>query len=373
MMFRTRHIVVLLFAALPIFTDAIPAQQHFNVTFRLDFSSVDALIQLTEGKIANVDRVAELRGNQIAAATSALLAREPYSRQKFSAALDRFRNGAGLAEDIFGLSDAVKFLPQLKELSKESKRRNLDRKVLATISQFFPPNARISASIPVYFVALGNENAAAFVRSIVWRDNIPVFVAEGDGEPTIVVNLTRSVEHLPGVNIQIVDMMSTLAHEAFHAVFGVYQQSNPVWKSLQQRPEPYWVLAEVAQNEGIAYLISLQQRSGGNMNPQQIASAQKSVAELNEALRELTDPGVSPARARELILNSNLSGSYEKNYGATAGLYMAHMIELKLGRTALTETLDFGIADFFEKYQRVAESNGGVPPFDEGVLKMLLR
>lgn len=347
------------------------AQDRFNVTLRLDFSSVDALIELSEGRIANIDRVAELRGNQIAAATSALLARERYSTKSFARELDRFRNGSSLANDIYGLSSASVYLQQIKALTQESKRRNLDRRVLSTIAPFFPPNARIDAVIPVYFVALGNENAAAFVRSVAWRDNVPYFVRDGEGELTIVVNLTRSVQYLRDVQIQFVDMLSTLAHESFHAVFGIYQQTSPAWRMLNARPEPAWTLAELAQNEGIAYLISLQQRSGGQLSPERLVTARQSVTALSDALKELISPTLTQQRAQELIMNSNLSGSFEKNYGATAGLMMAYMIDAKLGRKALTESLEYGTGDFFAKYQQLAEENGDLPKFDADVITFL--
>ena len=367
----TKNILThLLFTAL-FCTHFLFSQETFNVTLRLDFSSVDALIELSEGRIANVNRVAELKGNQIAAATSALLAREPYSTQTFARELERFRNGASLSNDMFGLSSSSAYLRQIKLLSQDAKRRNLDRKVLATIAPFFPQNARIDVSIPVYFVALGNENAAAFVRSVAWRNNVPYFVGEGEGELTIVVNLTRSVQYIRDVQIQFVDMMSTLAHETFHAVFGMYQQSSPAWRALAYKQEPYWTLAELCQNEGFAYLISLQQRNGGQLPADRIASARQSIADLNSALKELSAPDISPVRARELIMNSNLSGSYEKNYGATAGLMMAYSIDAKLGRRSLTDCLENGVADFFAKYQELAEQNGELPKFDQGVIEML--
>lgn len=353
------------------------AQTNFNVSLRLDFSSVDALVELSEGKIANAQRVADLKGNQIAAATSALLARrgglarQPYSSQHFARELERFRSGSTAANDMFGLSSTSAFLPQIKALLQEAKKRQLDRKVVATIAPFFPQNARINASIPVYFVALGNENAAAFVRSIAWKDNTPSFVGEGEGELTIVVNLTRSVQYIQEIQLQFVDMMSTLAHETFHAVFGIYQNSSPAWKATQFKPEPYWTLAELVQNEGFAYLISLQQRTGSHLSAVQLSAAKQAITSLNSALKELSSPSISPTRARELIMNSNLSGSYEKNYGATAGLLMAYSIDAKLGRQSLTESLENGIGDFFTKYQQLAEQYGELTKFDSEVIEML--
>ncbi|MDP1677426.1 MAG: DUF5700 domain-containing putative Zn-dependent protease [Bacteroidota bacterium] len=346
-------------------------QESFNVSLRLDFSSIDALIELSEGKIANVNHAAELKGNQIAAATSALLARQSYSTEHFAQELDRFRNGSTSSSDIYGFRSTLEFLPQIKALATEVKRRQLDRKVVATIAPFFPEKARVNASIPVYFVALGNENAAAFVRSIAWRDNVPYFVGDGEGELTIVVNLTRSVQYIHDIQIQFVDMMSTLAHETFHAVFGVYQQSSPVWKTIEYQQEPYWTLAELVQNEGFAYLISLQQRNGSSLSAGQLSSSKQAIASLNSALKELSSPSITQSRARELIMNSNLSGSYEKNYGASAGLLMAYAIDAKLGRKALTECLEFGVADFFLKYQQLTEQYGELTKFDEEVIERL--
>jgi hypothetical protein len=345
-------------------------QENFNVSLRLDFSSIDAMIALSEGKIANVNRVAELKGNQIAAATSALLARQSYLPEHFAQELDRFRNGSTSSSDVYGLRSTLEFLPQIKALVVEVKHRQLDRKVVATIAPFFPEKARINISIPVYIVALGNENAAAFVRSIVWRDNVPYFVADGEGELTIVVNLTRSVQYIHDIQIQFVDMMSTLAHETFHVVFGVYQQSSTVWKTIENHREPYWTLAELSQNEGFAYLISLQQRSGSTLSAGQLTSSNLAMASLNSALKELSSPSITQSRARELIMNSNLSGSYEKNYGASAGLLMAYAIDAKLGRKSLTECLENGVADFFLKYQQLAEHYGELTKFDKEVIAL---
>ncbi|NUN70371.1 MAG: hypothetical protein HUU02_11735 [Bacteroidetes bacterium] len=359
------RLLFLLFIAVP-----LRGQEHFNVTFRLDFASVDALLEFSEGRIANVDRVASLRGNQIAAATSALLAREPYSRERFAQELERFRNGATAARDMFGLSSAIRFRNEIRTLSQESKKRALERRVMATIAPFFPEKARLNAVIPVYFVAMGNENAAAFVRSIVWRDDVPYFVGEGEGELTVVMNLTRSVEYIRDVQVQFIDMMSTLAHESFHAVFGLYQQQQPVWQQISSRPEPHWILAELVQNEGIAYLISLQQRSGAQLSAGQLSSSKQSVADLNAALNELASPQLTRERARDLIMNSNLSGSYEKNYGASAGVLMAYAIDAKLGRKALTETLELGPADFFSKYQQLAKQFGELPQFEAAVIAL---
>jgi hypothetical protein len=347
---------------------AFSQSPDFNVTLRLDFSSVEALMELSEGRMSNVRRVSDLRGNRIAAATSALLARRAFSAEHFAVDLERFRNGSTPSDDMYGLRTTIAYLPQIKALLQEIKKRQLDRRVVATIASFFPPSANVNVTIPVYFVALGNENAAAFVRRIAWDGNTPRFVGDNEGELTIVVNLTRSVQYIQEVQIQFVDMMSTLAHETFHAAFGVYQSSSPLWQQIHTRYEPVWTLAELVQNEGIAYLISAQQRTGAQLSSEQLASAKRAIEELNRSLKELQSPSLTPSRARELIMNSNLSGSYEKNYGATAGLLMAYAIDAKLGRQALTETIKNGIPDFFTKYQGLTKQFGELPAFDEDVI-----
>lgn len=338
---------------------------------RLDFQSIDALMELGEGKIANTQSVAELRGNQIAAATSALLGRTPYRQQDFVRSLEQFRSGASSASDIFGLNPALIQLKRIKALLEEVKKRQLDRKVVATIESFFPSNARINTVIPVYFVALGNENAAAYVRRIIWHGNTPQFVGDTEGELTIVVNLSRSVQYIQQIQLQFVDMMSTLAHETFHAVFGVYQDSSPVWNDIYSHPQPYWSLAELVQNEGIAYLISLQQQSGASLSEQQLSGAQRAMGTLNSVMQELLSPHITVQRARELIMNSNLSGSYEKNYGATAGLLMAYAIDAKLGRKALTETIANGVGNFFQRYQELTKQYGELPKINDAIIEKL--
>jgi hypothetical protein len=127
------------------------------------------------------------------------------------------------------------------------------------------------------------------------------------------------------------------------------------------------------QNEGIAYLISAQQRTGAHLSPAQLSAAKRAIQELNASLKELRSPALTQSRARELIMNSNLSGSYEKNYGATAGLLMAYAIDAKLGRAALTETIANGPADFFVKYQELTRQFGELPAFDDAAVDGLKR
>ncbi len=80
---------------------------------------------------------------------------------------------------------------------------------------------------------------------------------------------------------------------------------------------------------------------------------------------------INIARARELIMNSNLSGSFTKNYGATAGWRIAYEIDRKIGRAALNETLSKGTKDFFAKYAELCKLNPTLPKIDPSNISML--
>ena len=240
--------------------------------------------------------------------------------------------------------------------------------MLATIRQFFPENARVSITIPVYFVALGHENASAYVRRVIWNGDAPVFVGDEEGTPVIVVNLTRSAQRGGDLQSRFIEVLSTLGHETFHAVFSAYQSQSIVWQNLHAEKSAAGIVAELVQNEGVAYYLSMQEIFGGSFPSQFILRLHTSIPALNTALDELSDPHTTSQRARELILNANLSGSMEKNYGVAAGLLMAYHIDIKLGRKILAESLAAGPADFFRKYDEVVRRYAGAPPLSPRVL-----
>ena len=76
---------------------------------------------------------------------------------------------------------------------------------------------------------------------------------------------------------------------------------------------------------------------------------------------------------RELVMNANLSGSFERNYGAAAGLLMAFAIDTKLGRNALTETIAKGVGDFFDKYDALTKQYDELPKLSEEIKGGLMK
>lgn len=348
------------------------ANRQFDVTLRVDYSAASQMLDLFDRQMSDANRVADNRGNKIAAATSLMLARTVRPANDFATQLELIQDDVNTKDDIYGLKDTKAHTSQLRKLLEELRKRQLDRRVIATVQSYFPQDARISCTIPVYVVAMGNERAAAFVRWVVWKDDNPVFVQENQGEQVVVLNLTRMISTSNEVNAEFIELLGTLAHECFHAIFGVYQQNSEPWRSFHQRTEPIWNLAELVQNEGIAYCLSIQIQIGGQTpGPRWFDATERAMKAFNTSAKELMALTAQDRRARELILNANMSGSFEGNYGATAGLRIAYEIDTRLGRPALTETIVGGPKAFFGKYDTLCRQNSALPQLDEAVLKVL--
>jgi len=325
-------------------------ETNFDVSFNVDYSAAEQLVDYFDWRGSNPEAVAALPGNRLAAATSVLLARTSRPAGDFLQALKNFRNGSQYDNDIYGLLPVKKHIGELRKLLAEAKKHRLDTRVVGTLSAYFPVDTKISASFHVYLVAMGNERTEAFVRRVVWNGGEPVFAGENNGEPVIIVNLLRVLETEPAVQVQYIELLATLAHECFHATYSVLKQSLP--DSTKPRTPPEYLL-DIVQNEGIAYYLSMEvHRVGRPLSQTWFAETSQSMDNLNKALNELSSAGIAPARTQELLMNANLSGSFTGNYGATAGMRMAYEIDTKLGRQALTETLLHGFASFVQTYQK---------------------
>ncbi|HEY6951150.1 MAG TPA: DUF5700 domain-containing putative Zn-dependent protease, partial [Bacteroidota bacterium] len=256
----TIFITATLFLALPSIGQPTAG---LDITLRFDYSSAEQMLDFFDRQSYNTDRVAATPGNKIAAATSLLLARTNRGPEDFSRQLELVRDDFNTTDDIYGLKETQAHVSQLRKLLAEIRKRQLDRRVVATVQSYFPPDSKLAGIIPVYVVAMGNEKAAAFVRSVVWKNNQPVFVSQNEGNQVIVLNLTRMLAFGGDVNSQFIELLGTLAHECFHAFFWLYQKNSGVWQSFHARKEPVWTLAELVENEGIAYYLSLQLQIGG--------------------------------------------------------------------------------------------------------------
>jgi hypothetical protein len=243
--------------------------------------------------------------------------------------------------------------------------------VVATVAQLFPADARLRGIIPVYFVAFGYQNVDAFVRRVVWREGHPVFVGEGAGELTIVVNLSRAVGYGRTTDERLVGMLSVVAHEVFHAAFGMYKDASSDWRAyLASHSSPADNFLGLSQNEGIAYYLSLVQATHGRLPADGKARVDRAFSLFNSVVNELLSPRTSPGRAGDLIRLSNSSG-YWDNYGAITGMIVARQIDQALGREALTRTIATGPADFFLTYAGLAQRDNSLPQLSPDLISRL--
>ncbi|MEK9137296.1 MAG: DUF5700 domain-containing putative Zn-dependent protease, partial [Bacteroidota bacterium] len=319
------------------------SQSGFNVQLRLNYESADETISLYEGRSGNPQYIAGLRGSQIAMATTGLLAQKLLSTADLTSSLEgaKFNNIVG--EDVFRMRDARSRVAAIKALVDQCKRRNFGQKVVSTVEQLFPDDARISTTFPVYFVAFGHPNIDAYVRRVVWNGDSPTFVGEGQGELTVVVNLAKAANYAGPVEQQFIELLTVVAHEVFHVAFGIYQDTSPTWRRYFAQHRGYVDdLLELTQNEGIAYYLNLVQHHHGKLPQAWVEQLPYSFSQFNSSVHELLSPRISAQRADELIRASNLSGSHKESYGAFTGMIVARQIDQTFGRDALRQTIALG-------------------------------
>lgn len=349
----------------------VHAQPWFDVRLEVDMVSAERTIELFEGRSGSPRDVAALRGSRIALATTSLLSGQPLSLADLEQALEDAKYGHAARESVFRMDEGREYAPVLGELLTGIRRRNFARRVAGTVEALFPPDTRLSTTIPVYVVAFGHQNIEAFVRRVEWRGDVPVFVGEGEGELTIVVNIAKAVNYGRTVEERFIGVLSLVAHEVFHAAFGVYQDNSPVWKEYRETHRTYLdQLLELTQNEGIAHYLSFEQRTGGAVPRDWDARVQTSVRDFNANADALLSPRLSPSRAGEIIRASNTSGYWE-SYGAITGLFIAREINNALGRPALAGTIARGPADFFAKYDRLCRANSNLPRLSARIMDRL--
>lgn len=343
----------------------------FDVRLDVDLVSAERTIELFEGRSGSPRDIAALRGSRIALATTGLLSGQPLSVADLEQALEDAKYGHNADGNVFRMDEGRQHARMLGELLTEIRRRNFARRVAGTVEGLFPADTRLSTTIPVYVVAFGHQNIEAFVRRVVWKGDVPVFVGEGEGELTIVVNIAKAVNYGRTVEERFIGVLSLVAHEVFHAAFGVYQDNSPVWREYRETHRTYLdQLLELTQNEGIAHYLSFEQRTGGAVPRDWDANMRTSFNDFNANAEALLSPRLSPSRAGEIIRASNTS-EYWESYGAITGLFIAREIDRVLGRPALAETITLGPADFFAKYHRLCRSNNNLPKLSPRIVGRL--
>jgi len=342
---------------------------NFNITLLVDYKAVEQTLSLTEGGAPPTSDVAKLRGNKIAASTAGLIAGDRLLPLLLQDYLDSLRYNLIIRNDIFNLEAVRRSSAEIGELLHELKMKNFAGRVTATVEQIFPQDAEISVTIPVYIVAIGHENADAFVRRIEWHGENYRFVGENEGELTIVINLTQAVRYGSNLEDRFLSLLGVVAHEVFHAAFSAYKEQSGIWQEFYRRNNtPLDQLLDLVQNEGIAYYLSLDQQGRGRLPYDWNNRIRNSFSAFNTNVRNLVTDNLTPARAAEIIRRANLSGYWE-SYGSITGMAMAREIDLQLGRASLIETIMEGPYDFFKKYDNLVRGNSNLPPLEPAILK----
>jgi Putative zinc dependent peptidase (DUF5700) len=342
---------------------------NFNVTLLTDYRAAEQTIALTEGQSVSTASVAELRGNKIAASTVGLIAGNRSLPLLLRDYLDSLRYNLIIQNDIFNLEQIKSSSTEIKELLNELKLKNFARRVIATVEQMFPADADVSVSIPVYIVAIGHENADAFVRRIEWQGENYRFVGENEGELTIVINLTQAVKYGNQLEDRFLSLLGVVAHEVFHASFSAYKERSKIWQEFYStHTQPLDILLDLVQNEGIAYYLSLDQQGKGYLPRDWNEHIRSAFSTLNKNARELVSRQLTTSRASEILRSANLSGYWE-SYGSIAGMAIAREIDLQLGRSSLIETISKGPYEFITKYNNLVKGNSNLPALDATILK----
>lgn len=344
---------------------------RFNVHLSINYESAERCIGLYEGLSGNGRSIAPLRGSRIALGTTADLERRSLTLDDLAEALDAAKFGQVVQDDVFDLRKARRNVAAIKTLLAAIKQRNFSQRVVSTVEQLFPADAAVSTTVPLYFVAFGHRNLDAYVRRIVWYGDTPVFVGEGEGELTIVVNLVNAVQYGPTVEDQFIGVLSVVAHEVFHAAFGAYKDASPSWRRYYETHAGYLdELLDLTQNEGIAHHFTFEQRSRGSLPVDWDERIVAAFDEFNRAADELLSPHVAPYRAHEIIARSNTS-EYWKSYGAITGMFIARTIDRMRGRAALAATVALGADEFFKTYIALSDRDNSLPPLSRSIRQHL--
>jgi hypothetical protein len=346
---------------------------NFNLILDLDLESAERTIGLYEGLAGRPDEIAQLRGSQLALATTAQLSQRRLGLADLERSLEAAKFNQALDDDVFRMKEARTNVAAIKELLTAVKTRSFAQKVVRTVEQLFPADARVNTRIPMYLVAFGHPNIDAYVQRVVWSGSTPQFVGEGQGQLTITVNLSKGINYGHSVDERFIGVLSTVAHEVFHAAFGVYKDDSPRWRQYYAtHNRPIDQLMDLTHNEGIAYYLSLIQRSQGRLTSEWERNVRAAFQTFNSSAEELLSPRTSRQRAYDLIRTSNTSGFWD-SYGAITGMIIARQIDQTFGRSALMESVAAGPVDFFAKYAEVMRRDTNVPSLSPILLEEIAR
>jgi hypothetical protein len=346
---------------------------QFDLLLDVDYQSAAKTVELYEGRFGQPAEIARLRGSQMALMVTAALARRPLDTDSLQASLAAAKFNQNDGAEPFRMREARANVQEIRDLLDALTRRNFGQKVSSTVEQLFPADAQVKARIPVYVVAFGHSNIDAFVTRVRWEGNVPHLVGEDEGEVTVVLNLANAVGYGRVTDERLVGVLSVMAHEIFHAAFELYKETSSRWRQYYAGDRGYVdQLLDLSQNEGVAYYLSLIQRTQGRLPEDGLYRAHTAFGKFNQSVQELISPHIAQRRVREIIQASNMSGYWE-NFGAITGMIVARQIDQTMGRAALIETLGAGPDRFFQLYAELMRRDPGLPALSPQVLQLVQR
>jgi hypothetical protein len=344
---------------------------HFQLYLDLNVASAELTLEIYQGLSGQPGEAARERGSQLALLVTAGLSGRRLATRDLEQILADVKFNQDVGDDVFQVRAARANVAALKDLLLELRRRNFAQKVVSTVEQLFPVDARVQARIPMYVVAFGHNNIDAYVLRVQWDGNTPRAAPENQGELTVVINLAKAIRYGRETDERFVGLLSVVAHEVFHAAYGVYKENAPEWRAYYATPRsPFDDLLDLAQNEGIAYYLSLIQRSHGHLPTDGLQRTQRSFTRFNAVASELLSPATSPARASALIRESN-TNEYWDSFGSITGMIIARQIDQTLGRGALVEALRGTPRAFFGTYVDLMRRDNGLPALSTEVINHL--
>jgi hypothetical protein len=344
---------------------------HFQLYLDLNVASAERAIEIYQGLSGQPSEAARERGSQLALLVTAGLSGRRLETRDLEQTLADVKFNQDVGDDLFQVRPARANVAALKDLLLELRRRNFAQKVVSTVEQLFPADARVQARIPMYVVAFGHNNIDAYVLRVRWEGNTPRAAPENEGELTIVINLAKAVKYGRETDERFVWLLSVVAHEVFHAAYGVYKETAPEWRDYYGvKRSPFENLLDLAQNEGVAYYLSLIQRSHGHLPADGLQRAQRAFNRFNAVASELLSPSTPPARASALIRESN-TNEYWDSFGSITGMIIARQIDQTLGRGALVEALRGTPREFFVTYANLMRRDNGLPALSAEVINNL--
>jgi hypothetical protein len=344
---------------------------HFELYLDLNTLSAERVVEIYQGLSGHPEEASIERGSQLSLAVTAGLAGRRLGTTDLTHALEAAKFNQDVGDDVFQMRQARANVASVKDLLLELRRRNFTQKVVSTVEQLFPVDARVRARIPMYVVAFGHKNIDAYVIRVRWQGNVPIPAGENEGDLTIVVNLAKAVGYGSSTDERFVNLLGVVAHEVFHAAYGVFKETDPGWRNYYSvERSGFEELLDLAQNEGIAYYLSLIQQSHGRLPGDGLQRVQYAFTRFNSAAEELLSPATPNDRCAKLIRESNTSGYWE-SYGSITGMIIARQIDQSLGRAALVEALRGTPRAFFKTYADLMRRDTGLPALSPEIVRLV--